>query len=606
MTAVQISPRTSPLDAEQTQQLESLTSTLSSLQAMWVSGYLAGLHAAEATDTRVAVPVVNSEAALKLTILYGSQTGNSEGVARRLTDSVRARGIETVLVDMADYKPRDLKKEQALLIVVSSQGEGDPPDSAQELYDFVQGKKAPKLDGLRYSVLSLGDSSYEQFCSIGRVFDERLAALGGQRVHDRVDCDLDYDDPAARWSAEVAEFFAQSPEVSGAHPTVSPLPAVAPIQVGPSRKKPYAATLMNNIVLNSPGSDREVHHIELDTEDSGLVWAPGDALAVVPRNPLPVVDDLIARLALDPAELVPDAVAAGAELPLHEALTTQYEITTLTRPLITKYAELAQAESLQVLLQETQRDAFARYVADRQLVDLIEDYPAKGVAGAEFLKLLRRLPPRLYSIASSYTASPDEVHLMVAAVRYTSHGRVRQGVASVYLADQTDDDATVSVYVDGNKNFKLPDDDVPIIMIGPGTGVAPFRAFLEERETRGAKGRNWLFFGAQHFHTDFYYQTDWLRWRANGLLTRIEVAFSRDQAEKIYVQHRLIEQARDLYAWLQDGAQVYVCGDAGHMAHDVHAALTETLVMGGGLSAEAAAEYMTRLQKEKRYHRDVY
>jgi len=606
MTAVQISPRTSPLDAEQTQQLESLASTLSSLQAMWVRGYLAGLHAAEATDTRAAVPVVNSETALKLTILYGSQTGNSEGVARQLMDSVRARGIEAVLVDMADYKPRDLKKEQALLIVVSSQGEGDPPDSAQELYDFVQGKKAPKLDGLRYSVLSLGDSSYEQFCSIGRVFDERLAALGGQRVHDRVDCDLDYDDPAARWSVEVVEFFAQSPEVSDAHPTVSPLPAVALIQVGPSRKKPYAATVLNNIVLNSPGSDREVHHIELDTEDSGLVWAPGDALAVIPRNPLPVVDDLVARLALDPAELVQDAVAAGAELPLREALITQYEITTLTRPLITKYAELAQAESLQVLLQETQRDAFARYVADRQLVDLIEDYPVKGVAGAKFLKLLRRLPPRLYSIASSYTASPDEIHLMVAAVRYTSHGRIRQGVASAYLADQTDDDATVSVYVDGNKNFKLPNDDVPIIMIGPGTGVAPFRAFLEEREARGAKGRNWLFFGAQHFHTDFYYQTDWLRWRAKGLLTRIEVAFSRDQAEKIYVQHRLIEQAHDLYAWLQDGAQVYVCGDAGHMAHDVHAALTETLVIGGGLSAKAAAEYMTRLQKEKRYHRDVY
>lgn len=606
MNAVQISPRTSPLNAEQVQQLESLTSTLSSHQAMWVRGYLAGLHAAETTDTVIATPGASSEAGLKLTILYGSQTGNCEGVARRLTDSVRARGIEAALVDMADYKPRDLKKEQALLIVVSSHGEGDPPDSAQDLYDFVQGKKAPKVDGLRYSVLALGDSSYEQFCSVGRVFDERLAVLGGQRVHERVDCDLDYDDPAASWSAEVVEFFAQLPEVSDAHPTVSPLPAVAQIQAGPSRKKPYAATVLNNIVLNSSGSDREVHHIELDTEDSGLKWAPGDALAVVPRNPLPVVDDVIARLTLDPAELVPDAVGAGAGLPLHEALTTQYEITTLTRPLVTKYAELAQAKSLQALLQETQRDAFAHYVADRQLIDLIGDYPVKGLAGAEFLKVLRRLPPRLYSIASSYTASPDEVHLMVAAVRYTSHGRTRQGVASVYLADQTGDDETVSVYVDGNKNFKLPDDDVPIIMIGPGTGVAPFRAFLEEREARGAKGRNWLFFGAQHFHTDFYYQTDWLRWRAKGLLSRIDVAFSRDQAEKIYVQHRLLEQARDLYAWLQEGAQVYVCGDAGHMAHDVHAALTETLVIGGGLSAEVAAEYMTRLQKEKRYHRDVY
>lgn len=606
MNAVQISPHTGPLNAEQAQQLESLTRTLSSLQAMWVRGYLAGLHAAETGGAVVAEPAASLAAALKLTILYGSQTGNSEGLARRLTDSVRARGIEAVLVDMADYKPRDLKKEQALLIVVSSQGEGDPPDSAQELYDFVQSKKAPKLDGLRYSVLALGDSSYEQFCSIGRVFDERLAALGGKRVHERVDCDLDYDDPAARWSTEVVEFFAQSPEVSDAHPTVSSLPTVAPIHVGPSRKKPYAATLLNNIVLNGPGSGSEVHHIELDIEGSGLEWAPGDALAVVPRNPLSVVDDLIARLALDPAELVPDAAGAGAGLTLHEALTTQYEITTLTRPLVTKYAELAQAQSLHALLQETQRDAFTQYLAEHQLVDLIDDYPITGLARTEFLKLLRRLPPRLYSIASSHAASSDEVHLMVAAVRYTSHGRPRQGVASVYLADQIGDDATVSVYVDGNKNFKLPDDDVPIIMIGPGTGVAPFRAFLEERETRGAKGRNWLFFGAQHFHTDFYYQTDWLRWRAKGLLTRIDVAFSRDQAEKIYVQHRLLEQAHDVYAWLQDGAQVYVCGDALHMAHDVHAALTETLVVGGGLSVEAAAEYMTRLQKEKRYHRDVY
>lgn len=606
MTAVQISPRTSPLSAEQTQQLEALTRSLSSLQAMWVRGYLAGLHAAESSDTVIAAPAAGAAAALRLTVMYGSQTGNSEGVARRLTDIVRARGIEVMLVDMADYKPRDLKKEQALLIVVSSHGEGDPPDSAQELYDFVQGNKAPRLDGLRYSVLALGDSSYEHFCSVGRVFDERLAALGGKRVHERVDCDLDYDDPAAHWSAEVVEIFAQSPEVSDAHPTVSSLPAATPAQAGPSRKKPYVATLLNNIVLNGSGSDREVHHIELDAEGSGLEWAPGDSLGVIPRNPLPVVDDVIARLALDPAEPIPDAAGAGAGLPLHEVLATQYEITTLTRPLITKYAELAQARPLQELLQETQRDAFTQYVAGRQLTDLIGEYPVKGLAGVEFLKLLRRLPPRLYSIASSHAANPDEVHLMVAAVRYTSHGRPRQGVASVYLADRLSGDDSVPVYIESNKNFKLPDDDVPIIMIGPGTGVAPFRAFLEERETRGAKGRNWLFFGAQHFHTDFYYQIEWLRWRAKGLLTRIDVAFSRDQAEKVYVQHRLLEQARELYAWLQDGAQVYVCGDAGRMAHDVHAALTETLMVGGGLSAEAAAEYMTGLQKDKRYHRDVY
>ena len=607
MNAVRIPQRPSPLSADQTQHLEALVHTLSPLQAMWVRGYLAGLHAVEDAEQQPSEHSMDPVSASPLTILYGSQTGNAESIARKLHDASRARGINVALVDMLDYKVRNLKKEQALLVVVSTQGEGDPPDGAQELHSFLYGNKAPKLEGLSYSVLALGDSSYEHYCKVGKDFDQRLAELGARRVHERVDCDVDYDEAAERWTKEVVEAFGDEVGTGSVHPTVTQLSSLTQQHTrdveSPTRRHPFAARLLSNIILNGRGSEKEVRHIELDTQGSGLEWAPGDSLGVIPQNPPGLVDRLLGSTALEGDEVVTEG---DEQLSLRDALTQRYEITTLTRPLLEKYAQLAGSERLRSLLHDDQREALAEYVTGRDLIDLVEEYPIKPVSGGEFVRLLRRMPARQYSIASSHAANPDEVHLTVAAIRYFSHGRSREGLASVYLAERVSEGNAVRVYVDHNNNFRLPEDDVPIIMVGPGTGVAPFRAFMEEREERGARGRNWLFFVAQHFHTDFYYQTDWLRWRAQGLLTRLDVAFSRDQPEKIYVQHRLRERAKDLFAWLEEGAEIYVCGDAARMAPDVHATLVDVIAGEGGMSTEKATEYLSRLQKSKRYHRDVY
>ncbi len=606
MKAAQIREHSSPLDASQAAQLESLVETLSPLQATWISGYLAGLNAALSESGAVAdaAPAAAASSSQTLTILYGSQTGNAGGVAGNLRDAAQAGGITARLADMADYKPKDLKQESNLVVVVSTHGEGEPPDDAEDFYEFLHGKKAPKLDGVRFSVLALGDSSYEHFCETGRVIDERLAELGGTRVIDRVDCDVDYDDAAEAWTADVLAKFAAPEPAGNAHPTVTTLPTASRAPEAPTRKNPFEASLLANTVLNGRGSDKEVRHIELDTEDSGLIWTPGDSLGVVPSNPPAAVDALLAALQLDG-----DARVTGVdgEVSLAHALRHQYEITTLTRPFVTQYAQLAESSALQNLLGDDQRDAFADYVYGRDITDLVREYPVPGLSASDFVRLLRKLPPRLYSIASSHAANPDELHLTVAAVRYHSHGRDRLGVASTHLADRVGEDDRVPVYIDANKSFKLPaDNDTPLIMIGPGTGVAPFRAFLQEREEQGAGGDNWLFFGAPHFRTDFYYQTEWLRWRRDGLLSRLDVAFSRDQADKVYVQHRLREQARDVYGWLENGANVYVCGDANQMARDVHDALGDIIAEQGGMSADAAADYLKRLQKEKRYQRDVY
>lgn len=606
MSVVRLPHYPSPLNDEQTRQLESLAGTLSPSQAMWVRGYLAGLHA----GTETAVPATSVAAASTgpgpLAILFGSQTGNAESVARLLQDAMHGQGIDSTLTDMLDYKPRNLKKEESVLIVVSTQGEGEPPDGAQEFYAFLHGNKAPDLKGLRFSVLALGDSSYEYFCKTGKDIDARLVQLGADRIHARVDCDVDYDEPAAEWMNAVVSRLAS--ERSGEHPTVTQLSATSVTQAAssndvPSRKHPCQVKVLTNMVLNGHGSESEVHHIELETEGSRLIWEPGDALGVIPKNSPRLVDEIIDTLSLK-SETAIEGI--DGEVPLRDALMHHYEITGLTRPVIQKYAELSGSRELSALLQDDNRPALADFMKGRHLIDLLSAYPVPNVSGQEFVRLLRRLSPRQYSIASSFAANPDEVHLMIATVRYASYGRKREGVASAYLSDRADEGSPVSVYVDHNRNFRLPDDDVPVIMIGPGTGVAPFRAFLEEREERGARGRNWLFFGAPHFLTDFYYQVDWLRWRERRLLTELDVAFSRDQPEKIYVQHRLRERAKEVYAWIEDGAHVYVCGDATRMASDVHGALSDIVARQGSMSADAAAEYLTRLQKEKRYHRDVY
>ncbi|ERJ17834.1 sulfite reductase (NADPH) flavoprotein subunit alpha [Salinisphaera shabanensis T35B1] len=612
MKATPIQEHTSPLNAQQAQQLTSLIETLTPMQVTWISGYLSGINASAATGEVAApqqsMPAAQGDASEPLTILYGSQTGNAEDIAETLRERAEAAGLNATVYDMLDYKPKDLKKEKNVIVCVSTHGEGDPPDNAEELHAFIYGKKAPKLDGLKFSVLAFGDTSYEHFCQTGKDFDAQLEKLGGKRLTDRVDLDVDFDEAAEAWIETVVDKYKD--ELGGGdtgHPTVTAMPSAggAAASAGEtySRKNPYPAEVLENVVLNGRGSDKEVHHIEMDTEESGLVWEPGDSLGIIPENDPAVVEELIAALGLSPEEQV---TGIDGEVTLQHALTHQYEITTLTRPLIEKYAVQAQNESLDALLAEDQREVLAEYMHGRFIIDLVEDYPIEGITGQDFVRLLRKLPPRLYSIASSHAANPDEIHLTVAAVRYESVGRARNGVASIQLADRSED-VQLPIYIDHNKNFKLPDNnDAPIIMIGPGTGVAPFRAFMEEREEREAGGDNWLFFGAQHFLTDFYYQTDWLRWRKEGLLTRMDVAFSRDQEEKVYVQDKIRAAGKDVFDWIEHGATVYVCGDANAMAHDVHEALLELIGENANLDAEGAADYLKKLQKEKRYQRDVY
>jgi sulfite reductase (NADPH) flavoprotein alpha-component len=609
MKAAHIAEHTSPLNAEQASQLTMLIQSLTSTQVTWISGYLSGINAHAAVGEVVsptAAPAAAASAVQPITILYGSQTGNAEDIAEQLAARAEAAGLSANAVDMLDYKPRDLKKEQNIVICVSTHGEGDPPDNAEELYEFVFGKKAPKLEGVNFSVLAFGDTSYEHFCQTGKDFDAQLEKLGATRVVDRLDLDVDFDDPVENWMDQTVSVFKDKlgGSTPAAHANVTAMPSAtsAPAEQAYSRKNPYQAEVLTNVVLNGRGSDKEVHHLELDIEDSGLVWEPGDSLGIIPANDPQVVSELIAALGASVDEQV---TGIDGEVSLEHALTHQYEITTLTRPFVEKYAERAGNDELSALLGDDQREPFAAYLDGRFIVDLVEDYPITGVTGGDFVRLLRKLPPRLYSIASSYAANPDEVHLTVAAVRYNTHGRDRHGVASVQLADRSED-ANLPIYIDANKNFKLPADDAPIVMIGPGTGVAPFRAFLEEREEREATGKNWLFFGAQHFRTDFYYQTDWLRWRDDGLLTRMDVAFSRDQAEKVYVQDKIRAAGKELFDWIEQGATVYVCGDANAMAADVHDALIELIGEYGKLDGEGAAGYLKTLQKEKRYQRDVY
>ncbi len=606
MQVKEISEHTSPLNAEQADRLNELVKSLSADQAQWISGYLAGLNAAGVAEVPAA-PSSADQPRPVVTVLYGSETGNAEYVAEQFSEKAMARGLEARVFDMADYKPRDLKKEQCLILITATHGEGDPPDPAEEFHEFLLGRKAPKLEGATFAVLALGDSSYEHFCQTGKEFDARLEELGARRLHDRVDCDVDFDDPAARWTEAVLRHLEEEFEESGGD-TANVVPfsgqPAAQEKSAYGRANPFPAEVLENLKLTGRGSGKDIRHLELSLEGSGLSFEPGDSLSVVARNHDEVVFELMEAAGLNSDEIVS---TPRGDLPLEDALRHDYEITTVTPPFLKAWAELAENEALDRLLEPDNADQLTDYRWGRQIIDVLQEFPVAGLEAEQFVGMLRKLQPRDYSIASSYNANPDEVHLTVAAVRYHSYGRNRYGVASTFLSDQVEPGETVPVYVQRNKNFRLPDDPAtPIIMIGPGTGIAPFRAFVEEREYQGAEGRNWLFFGDQHFRTDFLYQTEWQRWLRDGVLTRMDVAFSRDTAEKVYVQHRLLEHGRDIYAWLQEGANLYVCGDAERMAPDVHAALERIVAEQGGLSRDKAGEYMKTLQREKRYQRDVY
>lgn len=590
---------TSPLTPEQIAKVDELTGQLRADQIMWLSGYLAGVAGG------VAVPPADNKAmpeGASLTVLYGSQTGNSETLAALLHAKAVEQGFRAVLKNMAEYKKNELKKEENLLLIVSTHGEGDPPDSALELHEYIFSRRAPSLKGLHYAVLALGDTSYEHFCKTGRDFDMQLQKLGATPAYPRADCDVDFDEVAETWMTGALKAFAVA--LHPVAPTIStgrapPKPPVAVYK----KSNPFMASILERVNLNGRGSDKETLHVELSLEGSGLTYAPGDALGVLPGNRPDLVFELIELLGEDPERVV---TVSDTEMTLREALTRHYEITQLTRPVVQRYAALGEARALQSLLADDRLKDLQEWMGGRDLIDMIKAYPVAGLEGPSLIHCLRKLPPRLYSIASSLEAHPDEVHLTVAVVQYEQLGRERFGVCSNFLKDMDVDDP-VPVYIHENRNFKLPvDPQAPIIMIGPGTGVAPFRAFMEEREARGAGGPNWLFFGDRRFTTDFLYQIEWQKFHKEALLTRLDVAFSRDQQDKVYVQHRLKEHAQELYRWIEEGAYVFVCGDANRMAHDVHAALIEIIAGQGGKSHEDAEHLLMQMIKEKRYQRDTY
>lgn len=622
------------LTAAQWEHLEQLASTLDRDQVIWVTGYLSGRIATAPTalngaapaptlaaaPTAVAAPTTlepgapaapapaapaAAPAARLASIVYATDTGNSKELAGMLSSAAEAQGIPTRVTDLADYKTRGLKDEQDVLIIAATHGEGEPPPAALDFFEFIQGKRAPKLPGVRYAVLALGDSTYEHYCAAGRILDERFAELGADRLADRVECDVDYEDDADAWIASIVERLTPvaQPEPSPAAVAVNgAAPAAAPAAPSAySKRNPFPAAILENIVLTGRGSTKETRHVELSLEDSGLVYKPGDALGIVAKNDPEVVDALLGELGLTGGESV---TLKKGTTDLRDALTETLEITAATPRFLTQWAELSGARELQAL---ADGDAKARtaFLEEHHPVDFARRFPVKGITAEQFVAGLRPLQPRLYSIASSLRSAEDEAHLTVSTVQYALHDIRRVGVASGYLGTLTDED-TVPVYISENDHFRLPADDDDIIMIGAGTGVAPYRAFLQEREATGATGQSWLFFGERNFRSDFLYQVEWQEWLKNGTLTRLDPAFSRDKAPRTYVQDKLRQRAADVYAWLEDGASLYICGDANNMAPEVHVALRDIVAEQSGKDAEAAEEYLAELKRDHRYRLDVY
>jgi sulfite reductase (NADPH) flavoprotein alpha-component len=549
-------------------------------QLIWSSGFLAGMAGSTAPHSAVSesLPATDSEtAAASWQIFYASETGNSRRIAEQLLSTVGLRGMSAELHDLAITRPKALKNVRNAIFVLATHGIGEPPEGSETFFEFWFGDKAPCLEQLNYSVLALGDSSYADFCETGRRFDERLTQLGAVPVVDRVDCDLDFETPAHNWTEQIIQYTDAKVAISPRRAHLSAVPS-APLY---TRKSPYVSEIQLRQLITGRGSSKRVAHIELDLEDSGIVYQPGDSLAVVASNPPQLVTQI--------------ALATG----LAEADVEAKEISALSRPILDAVA--ASHPALKAVLND--REQFSQFLVTRQLIDLINEFPVDW-QDPKFLQALRSLTPRSYSIASSPDANPDEAHLTVAVVAYEKFDRPHWGAASNFLIG----DAThAPIYLEANDNFRLPaDSDAPIIMVGAGTGVAPYRAFVEHRREHGHRGDNWLVFGDRNLNSDFLYQLEWLRYRREGLLSNLDVAFSRDQENKVYVQDRLLEKGADIFAWLERGAHFYVCGDAQHMAIDVHAALLSIVQRHGGQSVDSAVEYVKQLQKDRRYQRDVY
>jgi sulfite reductase (NADPH) flavoprotein alpha-component len=589
-----------PLPEEKTGLLLRLVDGLDQAALQWLSGYAAGLaaHASAQTRETLALAAVESPQQ-QLTIVFGSQTGNAKRLAEALARDAEGAGLAVRLVRADAYPLRELKSERLLYIVISTQGDGDPPDDARGFVEFLASKRAPQLAELKFAVLGLGDSSYAKFCVTGAELDARLAELGATRLFARGDADVDLDTIAKPWLQRALSSARDTLKSSPPSATVTPLrPARAAILW--TRERPFAAEVLTNQRISSRGSAKDIRHIELSLADSGLSYEPGDALGVWPTNPPALVDEILAATGLDAQTVI---THDEQNLPLIDWLLTKRELTRLSRPFAVTHAARARHADLDAALAAP--DAFARLLANFQVIDLLHAFAATWDA-QEFVAALRPLTPRLYSIASSLKAVDDEAHLTVAPVDYAAFGSNHFGAASHFLATSRID-GKVPIFIEANERFRLPQDTSrDVIMIGPGTGVAPFRSFLQERIALGAKGKSWLFFGNPHFRSDFLYQIEWQRALKRGELHKLDLAFSRDQSHKVYVQHNIRRSGRELYAWLENGAHLYVCGDATQMAKDVHAALRDVIVEHGRRNQEDAEAYLARLAAEHRYARDIY
>ena len=585
----------SPFTEQQVKLLNELIPNLTEQQKAWLTGYLTAVSSVSvpvAVQEQQAAPVQTKD----ITILFASQTGNSQKIAHKLASAIQDENNTVTVASTADFKVNNLKKLDHLFIVASTHGEGEPPDNAISFYEYLHSKRAPQLNDVKYSVLSLGDTSYEFFCKTGIDFDERLKALGATAIVPRVDCDVDFEEAANSWIEQVKAAIA----TTSASTVVKPTSPISNINNEYSRNHPFYAEVLEKINLNGRGSNKETIHLELSLEGSGITYEPGDVLAIVPRNNEQVVDLLVSALNFDGTTTVS---INGTSLSLKEALF-DLDITALSKTLLAKFVPFTSNEQLDKLVEN--REQLKDFVYGRDVIDVVETFGPWTWTAQQFVEQLRKIPAREYSISSSYGAYPEEVHVTIGKVFYEQEGRYREGVVSGDVASNVEVGDQLAVYVKQNPNFKLPQPTTPIIMIGAGTGIAPFRSFLQEREEQGAEGKSWLFFGDQHFVTDFLYQVEWQNWLKNDVLTNINVAFSRDQKEKVYVQHRLLENAKELYEWIEQGAIVYLCGDEKTLGHSVQEALITVIEQQRNVSRDEATEYLKELQKQKRYQRDVY
>jgi sulfite reductase (NADPH) flavoprotein alpha-component len=574
-------PKTAPFADDEIESLNRVVGTATPVQRAWLAGFLAGLDAQAGATAGAVAPAAAPQKAEPLTILYATESGNSEKLAGDVAKSARKLGFKPTLIDMADLELASLKDVKRLIVIAATWGEGEPPARAIHAYKELMSDAAPRLDGVEFGVLALGDTAYAEFCAIGKALDARLEALGAKRVAERVDCDLDFAEPAAKWIDGTLKVLA--PE--GA-PDTKVIAVDFTAKAAPNLDV-VEAEISEIINLNSSRSDKETYHLELAFDGPAPAYKPGDSLDLYAENDPAYVDALLMAARVSDAAQRVDFIKSR-------------DVTTLSLKTLETYAGLGQRYVKDLL----DSGAAKSWIVGRQLLDLVQEFPV--ALDAETLRALTRpLAPRAYSIASSRAEVGDEAHLLVSKVGYTTHNRARKGVASNYAAGLKKG-ARVRVKLKPNKHFTLPAPERDIIMVGPGTGIAPFRAFVQERRASKAKGRNWLFFGDRQFTHDFLYQTEWQDALKDGALARMDVAFSRDTPEKIYVQHRIWEKRADIVAWLDGGASFYVCGDMNAMAKDVRTALVRAYADVKALSAEAAEQAVTALERDKRYQQDVY